>query len=370
LLREIIHVVGARPNFMKAAPVHAALSGSGEASQVLVHTGQHYDDVMSRVFFRELDLPEPDLNLEVGSASHAFQTAEVMTRFEKLLLERNPHMVVVYGDVNSTLAAALVCAKLGVPVAHVEAGLRSFDRTMPEEVNRILTDHISDLLFTPSVDGNENLAREGVPSHRVHLAGNVMMDTLLRLFPKALERWDAGLSDRWGEDGYILVTLHRPSNVDDPVRLAALMKAFDELSRETRVVFPIHPRTMSRLRSLSFKPAGKGFQLIEPLGYLDFLALQRHAAVVVTDSGGVQAETTFMGVPCVTARSNTEWPVTTGTGTNTLAGGDPGALKKAVRAALQGPAAQKMLPPLWDGHAGERIAPVILKYGEGPDRPG
>ncbi|MFO7786024.1 MAG: non-hydrolyzing UDP-N-acetylglucosamine 2-epimerase [Thermodesulfobacteriota bacterium] len=359
--KRILHVVGARPNFMKAAPVHAALAEKEGVSQLLAHTGQHYDEVMSGIFFKELELPEPDLNLGVGSASHASQTAEVMIRFEKVVLEHTPDLVVVYGDVNSTLAAALVCAKLGVSVAHVEAGLRSFDTTMPEEVNRVLTDHISDLLFTPSVDGNENLAREGVDRSKVHLVGNVMIDTLMRLFPKALECWYQGLSEQWGQGDYALVTLHRPSNVDDPKRLGLLMEALDELCRDVRVVFPIHPRTRSRLKNLSFDPGGKDLHLIEPLGYLDFLALQRHASVVITDSGGIQAESTFMGVPCVTARSNTEWPVTTDMGTNTLVGFDTDALKKAVREALKGLPRPGAVPPLWDGHAGQRIASTLFR---------
>lgn len=356
---QILHVVGARPNFMKAAPVHSALAEHEGVSQLLVHTGQHYDDIMSEIFFKELELPEPDLNLGVGSASHASQTAEAMVRFEQVVRLHGPDLVVVYGDVNSTLAAALVCSKLGISVAHVEAGLRSFDKTMPEEVNRVLTDHISDLLFTPSVDGNENLAREGVPREKVHLAGNVMIDTLLRLFPKALQRWDETLSEAWGPAGYALVTLHRPSNVDDPERLQELMETLDELSRDIRVVFPIHPRTRKRIQELSFEPKGTNLHLTDPFGYLDFLALQRHADVVITDSGGIQAETTFMGVPCVTARSNTEWPVTTSMGTNTLVGRDTHALKKAVRAAIQGLPVPAAIPPLWDGLAGKRIASVL-----------
>jgi len=359
LPNQILHLVGARPNFMKAAPVHAALAEHEGVSQLLVHTGQHYDAIMSEIFFKELELPEPDLNLGVGSASHASQTAEAMVRFEEVVLRQSPDLVVVYGDVNSTLAAALVCSKLGVSVAHVEAGLRSFDKTMPEEVNRVLTDHISDLLFTPSVDGNENLAREGVLREKVHLAGNVMIDTLLRLFPKALKRWDETLSEAWGPAGYALVTLHRPSNVDDPERLQELMETLDELSRDIRVVFPIHPRTRKRIQELSFEPKGTDFQLTDPFGYLDFLALQRHADVVITDSGGIQAETTFMGVPCVTARSNTEWPVTTSMGTNTLVGRDTQALKKAVRAAIEGLPVPAAIPPLWDGRAGKRIASVL-----------
>lgn len=360
--KRILHVVGARPNFMKAGPVHAALAELEGISQILVHTGQHYDEVMSEVFFKELKLPKPDLNLDVGSASHAVQTAEVMILFEQVVLRHQPDLTVVYGDVNSTLAAALVCSKLGVPIAHVEAGLRSFDKSMPEEINRILTDHVSDLLLTPSVDADENLAREGVSSDKVHLVGNVMMDTLMRLFPRALERWNQELSGKWGQGDYALATLHRPSNVDDPSRLELLMDALDKLSLEVRVLFPVHPRTRTRIDGLSFKPAGKNFHLIEPLGYLDFLALQRNAAVVITDSGGIQAETTFLGVPCVTVRPNTEWPVTTKTGTNTLVGHDMAALKKAVRAALEGPSIPGTLPPLWDGCSGERIASVLAGY--------
>lgn len=356
---RMLHVVGARPNFMKAAPVHAALAGKAGVSQILVHTGQHYDAAMSEIFFRELDLPEPDLNLGVGSASHAAQTAEVMIRFEQVALEQMPDRVLVYGDVNSTLAAALVCAKLHVPVAHVEAGVRSFDRTMPEEINRLLTDQASDLLLTPTVEGNENLAREGIPSHRIRFVGNVMMDTLLRLFPKALERWDGGLSDKWGREDYALVTLHRPSNVDDPDRLVRLMGTLDELSRDLPMIFPIHPRTRKRLQDLSMEPRSGRFHLIDPLGYLDFLALQRHAACVITDSGGIQAETTFLGVPCITARANTEWPVTVATGTNTLAGEDTHALEQAVREVLDGHGKRGTLPPLWEGHAGERIADAL-----------
>jgi len=359
-MKQIIHVVGARPNFMKAAPVHAALKARPEASQILVHTGQHYDPVMSDIFFRELGLPAPDLNLGVGSGSHAVQTAEVMVRFEEVVLDTNPDLVLVYGDVNSTLAAALVCSKLGVAVAHVEAGLRSFDRTMPEEINRLLTDQISDILFTPSADGNENLLREGVAEDKIHLVGNVMMDTLLRLFPRVLERWDRGPAEQWGREDYALVTLHRPSNVDDSQRLGDLMRTLGELSRDVQVVFPVHPRTRQRLDSVESGPGGGRVHLIEPMGYLDFLGLERHARVVITDSGGVQAETTFLGVPCITVRANTEWPVTTDIGTNVLAGLETETLKREVRKVLAGEARQGVVPALWDGHASERIAARIL----------
>ena len=356
---RILHVVGARPNFMKAAPVHAALAEKPGVAQVLVHTGQHYDRAMSEIFFRELELPEPDIDLGVGSASHAAQTAEVMTRFEAVVLDRTPDRVLVYGDVNSTLAAALVSAKLHLPVAHVEAGVRSFDRAMPEEINRLLTDQASDLLLTPTVEANENLAREGIPSHRVRFVGNVMMDSLLRLFPKALERWEGGLAETWGQEAYGLVTLHRPANVDDPERLRALLRTLEELSQDLPLVFPIHPRTRTRLQDLHLEPRSPRLHLVDPLGYLDFLALQRHAACVITDSGGVQAETTFLGVPCVTARTTTEWPVTLSSGTNILVGEDTDALARAVRHALAGHAERGALPPLWDGHAAERVADAI-----------
>ena len=359
MTQRILHVVGAPPNFMKASPVHAALAQHTGCTQVLVHTGQHYDAAMSEIFFQELGLPEPDLNLGVGSGSHAEQTATIMVRFEKVVLEHPPDLVVVYGDVNSTLAAAVVCAKLCIPIAHVEAGLRSFDRTMPEEINRVLTDQISNLLFTPSMDGNENLAKEGIPEDRIHLVGNTMMDTVLRLFPKALERWDHGLAETWGTEDYALVTLHRVSNVDDPNRLQALMDTLEELSHDLSIVFPIHPRTRARLQAMALEPQSPNLHLIDPPGYLDFLALQRHARMVITDSGGIQAETTFLGVPCITARANTEWPVTTDMGTNTLVGEDTNALKQAARDVLEGRAKQGSVPPLWEGHAGERIASVI-----------
>jgi UDP-N-acetylglucosamine 2-epimerase (non-hydrolysing) len=315
---------------------------------------------MSEVFFEELGLPRPHLNLGVGSASHAAQTAEVMTRFEPVVLDQRPDWVLVYGDVNSTLAAALVSTKLRVPVAHVEAGVRSFDRTMPEEINRLLTDQASDLLLTPTVEANENLAREGIPSRRIRFVGNVMMDALLRLFPKALERWEGGLAETWGQEDHGLVTLHRPANVDDPERLRALMGTLEALSRDLPLVFPVHPRTRKRLQDLRLEPQSPRLHLVDPLGYLDFLALQRHAACVITDSGGVQAETTFLGVPCVTARTTTEWPVTVASGTNTLVGEDTDALAQAVRNVLAGRAGPGALPPLWEGHAAERIASALL----------
>ena len=351
---KILHVVGARPNFMKVAPVRAALAEHDGVRQVLVHTGQHYDDFMSDIFFRQLDIPEPDFNLEVGSGSHAKQTAEIMTRIEPVILETKPDTVLVYGDVNSTVAAALVCAKLLVPIGHVEAGLRSFDRTMPEEVNRILTDRVADLLFTPSADGDENLLREGVAPDRIRLVGNVMIDTLIRLLPHAG-------TNAFAEKSFVLVTLHRPSNVDDPAELANILAALNEIASGIDVVFPVHPRTRQMMRELSHVELGSRLQLVDPVGYVEFLGLQRKAALVITDSGGIQEETTFLGVPCLTVRENTERPVTVSVGTNTLVGRDMQLLKMEAQKALSGNAKKGSVPPLWDGEAGRRIAEALVK---------
>ena len=358
-MMKILHVVGARPNFMKAAPVMDALSKRGGVTQVLVHTGQHYDLNMSEVFFRQLGMPEPDFNLGVGSESHAVQTAQIMMRFEEVVLSERPDLVLVYGDVNSTVAAALVCTKLGIRLGHVEAGLRSFDRTMPEEINRLLTDQIADMLFTPSVDGNENLAREGVSSEKIHFVGNVMIDTLIRLLPEAKgsKLKAEGLEDK----NYALVTLHRPSNVDEPEMLIKIMKTLEEISEDLPVIFPIHPRTRRRLSDLKLKTDNLNLRLIEPVGYLEFLALQKSATVVITDSGGIQEETTFLGVPCLTVRENTERPVTVEAGTNVLVGQDMKRLKKEVYKILDGKAKKGSVPPLWDGKASERIAEVVLR---------
>ncbi len=358
---------------MKAAPVMAVLRRRAGVHQTLVHTGQHYDQNMSRVFFQELGLPNPDIDLEVGSDSHAVQTAQIMMRFEAVVLAQRPDLVLVYGDVNSTVAAALVCAKLGVPVGHVEAGLRSFDRTMPEEINRLLTDQIADLLFTPSADGDENLLREGVAAEKIHRVGNVMIDTLVRLLPKAENRpilAELGLAEdgEWkGENGkgiseireYVLVTLHRPSNVDEPAMLREIMQALDKISHDIPVIFPVHPRTRQQLKNSQFTIRNSQLHLVEPLGYLDFLALQRHATLVITDSGGIQEETTYLGVPCLTVRENTERPVTVALGTNILVGQDMERLQAEVGRILAGDGKRGQRPPLWDGHAAERIANVI-----------
>jgi len=360
---HILHVVGARPNFMKAAPVLQALAQRERVRQTLVHTGQHYDFNMSDVFFQQLGMPAPDINLEVGSGSHAEQTSLIIARFEAIVVERKPDLVVVYGDVNSTVASAIVCAKLLVPVAHVEAGLRSFDRTMPEEINRLLTDQISDLLFTPSEDGNRNLLREGVAAEKLHLVGNVMIDTLVRLLPYALERLPKDIPER-----YVLVTLHRPSNVDDIGWLKSLFDIFLEISRDVPVLFPVHPRTKGRIADAGIELSNRtspGLKIIEPTPYLEFLALQSRATVVITDSGGIQEETTFLGVPCLTVRENTERPITVSIGTNTLVGRDIARLRTELKAVLAGKAKRGTVPPLWDGRAAERIAQVIAQSQSG-----
>jgi len=358
---HILHVVGARPNFMKAAPVLRALAAHSGVRQTLVHTGQHYDAAMSDVFFHQLEMPQPDYNLGVGSGTHAQQAAGVMLTFEPLVRECKPDLVLVYGDVNSTVAAALVCSKLGLRVGHVEAGLRSRDRSMPEEINRLLTDQLSDLLFTPSADGDENLLREGIDPAKVHLVGNVMIDTLVRLLPRAEAHLPADLPSP-----YALVTLHRPSNVDDLPWLRELLDTLADLSGQLHVVFPVHPRTRQRLNEIaSSHGAVAHLRLLDPLPYLEFLALQSHAAMVITDSGGIQEETTFLGVPCLTVRENTERPITVTHGTNQLVGRN---LQKLSEAAMQicnrdsigyTRARRTCELPLWDGRAAQRIAQII-----------
>jgi UDP-N-acetylglucosamine 2-epimerase (non-hydrolysing) len=352
---NICHVVGARPNFMKAAPVLRALRSYAATEQFVVHTGQHYDFNMSDVFFQQLEMAPPDINLQVGSGSHAQQTAQIMSRFEPVVLERKPDLVLVYGDVNSTVAAALVCAKLGTKLGHVEAGLRSSDRSMPEEINRLLTDQLADLLFTPSVDGNINLAREGISEEKVHLVGNVMIDTVVRMLPAARQTIAADLPEH-----FALVTLHRPANVDVPEWLDEFIKALVVIGKQIPVLFPVHPRTRQQLLARGKSLASShGILLMNPLPYLEFLGLQTRATVVVTDSGGIQEETTFLGVPCLTVRENTERPITVTTGTNLLVGRDPQKICAEVKRVLSGNVKRTGVPPLWDGHAAERIASVI-----------
>ncbi|HTR22605.1 MAG TPA: UDP-N-acetylglucosamine 2-epimerase (non-hydrolyzing) [Terriglobales bacterium] len=349
---KVFHVVGARPNFMKVAPVLSALKRRSGVAQALIHTGQHYDVNMSDVFFEQLGIPEPDFNLAVGSGSHAQQTADIMTRLEPVVQESKPDVVLVYGDVNSTVATALVCAKLGVRFGHVEAGLRSFDRTMPEETNRLVTDQLADFLFTPSEDGDENLRREGIPAEKIFRVGNVMIDSLTRLLPAARKIKNGRVSE-----SYALVTLHRPSNVDDSATLKAILDSLTEVNHALKVVFPAHPRTRQRLAD--FKLNSDQLLLLNPLPYIDFLALQMHATVVITDSGGIQEETTYLGVPCLTVRDNTERPITISMGTNVLVGRDRNRLKAELSNVLQGRSKRGSIPPLWDGRAGERIADVI-----------
>jgi len=348
---SILHVVGARPNFMKAAPVLRALQRRG-VKQGLVHTGQHYDANMSDVFFSQLAIPTPDWNLEVGSGSHARQTAEIMTRLEPVVLEGKPDIVLVYGDVNSTVAAALVCSKLLIRVGHVEAGLRSFDPTMPEEINRIVTDRLAELLFTPSEDGDSNLLKEGVAREKIHRVGNVMIDSLVQLLPAATQCASNGLPER-----YALVTLHRPSNVDDSDTLKSILDSLLEVGERLPVVFPVHPRTRQRIAEFGINVGN--LHLVEPVPYIEFLALQRRAAVVITDSGGIQEETTYLGVPCLTLRNNTERPITVTLGTNILVGQDRKKLNSEVMKICEGKAKTGTIPPLWDGHAGDRIAEIL-----------
>ncbi|MFO0951314.1 MAG: UDP-N-acetylglucosamine 2-epimerase (non-hydrolyzing) [Isosphaeraceae bacterium] len=358
----VCNVVAARPNFMKMAPVVLEMRRRG-VDQFLVHTGQHYDANMSDVFFEELGMPRPDVHLGVGSGSHASQTAAVLNSFEATCLERKPDLVVVAGDVNSTLACALTASKLQTPVAHVEAGLRSFDRRMPEEVNRVLTDHISDLLFATEDDALTNLAREGVDASKVHLVGNCMVDSLMRHVETALDRrpWErVGLNPT----GYALVTLHRPSNVDDEAALRGLINAVNRVSDRLDVVFPVHPRTRARMEKAGV-PLTRRVHLSEPMPYVEFLGLMARARCVLTDSGGIQEETTALGVPCLTLRENTERPVTIRQGTNRLIGADPAGIEGAVEEVLAGRWPGGVRPALWDGHAARRIVDVVEQWSAG-----
>lgn len=355
----VLNVAGARPNFMKIAPLHRAMVTSGEIRPVFVHTGQHYDDNMSQVFLEEFDLPEPQFALGVGSGTHAEQTARVMLAIEPVIEETKPDVVLVVGDVNSTVAATLTAVKLGVATAHVEAGLRSFDRAMPEEINRLLTDAIADFLFAPSRDGMENLRREGIPDERIFFVGNVMIDTLLTLESRArcstiLEA--LGLKPR----NYVVATLHRPSNVDNAEALTSSIEALERVGSLMPVVLVAHPRTQARLDALGLLEQLRGrVTVMEPLGYLDFLKLMMESALAVTDSGGIQEETTVIGVPCVTMRENTERPITVSEGTNRVVGRDPTAVIAAVEQALGEPR-RPHRPELWDGRASGRIAQVLL----------
>lgn len=358
---EVLCVVGARPNFMKIAPIMAAFADRPVQAR-LVHTGQHYDAAMSDGFFEQLGIPRPHVNLEVGSASHAVQTAEIMRAFEPVLDQEAPRAVLVVGDVNSTLACALVAAKKGVPVIHVEAGLRSFDRRMPEEINRVLTDQISDLLFTTERGALDNLKREGIAPERVHFVGNVMIDTLRRNLDRAIPA--AKTLGYRPSSGYAVLTLHRPSNVDDRDTLVGLLDAVGRIAARLPVVFPIHPRTRAAAERLGLgaRLEQPGIRLLPPLGYLEMLGLTREATLVLTDSGGLQEETTALGVPCITLRENTERPVTLTEGTNTLTGPDPEKILQCFEDILTSGGKGGRIPEYWDGRASERIAAILRDW--------
>lgn len=369
---KILNVVGARPNFMKIAPIMREMQRRPDIfNPVIVHTGQHYDEEMSDAFFNDLGIPEPDFYLDVGSASHAVQTARIMTAFEPVVIAEQPDWVVVVGDVNSTIACALVCSKLGIRVAHVEAGLRSRDRTMPEEINRLLTDAISDLLLTTAEDADANLRAEGIEAKKIRFVGNVMIDSLFYSLENAAA---SGIREEYGvsEGEYAVVTLHRPSNVDHKATFQGILSALIDISDRLPVIFPAHPRTKSRIVrfGLGKMLRGSGVRLIDPLGYSDFLRLYSGSRLVLTDSGGLQEETTALGIPCVTIRENTERPITITLGTNQLAGTDPKRILELVGQILEGNGQnEKKIPPLWDGKAAVRICDAIVDYSQRTDSP-
>lgn len=360
-MKQISLVVGTRPNFVKAAPLLTALDRDGSFSVRLIHTGQHFDPKMSQIFFEQLQMPEPDAYLGVKADSSAGSIAKTMIALEVEFKAHPPSLVVVFGDVNSTLAAALVANKMDLPLAHVEAGLRSFDRTMPEEHNRILTDMLADLLFTPSADANENLSKERIPDERIFLVGNIMVDSLMRFRPVAegMKTWEQFGLER---EAYVLVTLHRPGNVDDPDQLKEILAALEEIAKEWPVVFPVHPRTMAGMNPADVQERKKrGLRFVEPMGYLDFISMISGAKVVLTDSGGIQEETTVLGVPCLTIRENTERPITISKGTNRLVGTSKNAILSAFKKSVLKPVAPGSIPDLWDGKTAQRIVEILKK---------
>ncbi|HFD31699.1 MAG TPA: UDP-N-acetylglucosamine 2-epimerase (non-hydrolyzing) [Gammaproteobacteria bacterium] len=368
--KEILCIVGARPNFTKIAPIIAAMKAKGKnISPYLLHTGQHYDEAMKASFFKQLGIPEPDVDLEVGSGSHAVQTADVMKKFEPVLDERNPAAVLVVGDVNSTIACALVAAKKGIPVIHVESGLRSYDREMPEEINRVLTDQISDLLFTTERSAHANLQKEGITEERVVFVGNVMIDTLFKNVEKAIPMEqtlsESGVENNF-ENGFGLITMHRPSNVDDEVVLTSLIETLVNLSKELPLIFPVHPRTKGHIEKFGLLDKIQNSQIIllPPLGYLHLLGFMKNAKVVLTDSGGIQEETTALGVPCITLRENTERPITIAEGTNTIVGSDPDKIIEAFNDVMSSGGKAGRVPEYWDGKAAERIVDYLDKWVE------
>jgi len=363
---KVFNIVGARPNLVKIAPLMREMGKHASIQPILVHTGQHYDEKLSDVFFRQMGIPTPDFNLEIGSGSHASQTAEILKRIEPLMINEKPDLVLVVGDVNSTIAASLAAVKLGISVAHVEAGLRSFDRTMPEEINRILTDALADYLFVTEEDAIGNLIKEGRPRERIYLVGNVMIDALREFLPLAQESSignELGLLNGNGVLPFAVLTLHRPSNVDSIQTLEKLLSAIDALAEELPVIFPVHPRTQDRLKETRTKHHPH-LRFIPPVGYLDFLCLLDRARLVLTDSGGIQEETTALGVPCLTLRENTERPITLTEGTNQLVGQDTKKIVNAAREVLAGKAKRGKVPALWDGNAAERIVDILLAEKE------
>lgn len=364
---KILNVVGARPNFMKVAPIHRQMHQRPEKFQpILIHTGQHYDERMSKFFFNDLGLPEPDMFLGVGSGSHAEQTARIMIEFEKVCLKYKPDLVLVVGDVNSTAACSLVASKLWIPVAHVEAGLRSFDRQMPEEINRLVTDALSDYLFITEKSGRENLLKEGISEDKIHFVGNCMIDSLVGLMEKA-EQSEIMEKLKIKEKKFVLVTLHRPSNVDEPENFSKILNALEEIQKSVKVIFPIHPRTQKNIKSFGLEKRVKSLKnlvLTEPLGYLDFVKLEKYCTFVLTDSGGLQEESTYLGVPCLTVRENTERPITVELGTNEVVGMNTQKIIESARKILSGKWKKGKIPPLWDGRAAERIVEILGDVGK------
>jgi len=363
--QRIVNIVGARPNLPKIAPLIREMQRHPEIEPVLVHTGQHYDENLSNIFFRQMGIPDPHINLGVGSGTQAAQTAEILKRVEPLLIEKQPDLVLVVGDVNSTIAVSLAAAKLGIPVAHVEAGLRSFDRSMPEEINRILTDALAEYLFATEDAAVENLLKEGRPRELIHLVGNVMIDSLLHFLPFSQQSRigdELGLRNGKGWQSFGVLTIHRPSNVDSTEKVAELLGAIDSIAQQVPMVFPVHPRTQQRLAHSGIKHHPQ-LRLIPPLGYLDFLCLLSKATLALTDSGGIQEETTALGVPCLTLRENTERPVTVSQGTNVLVGTNPHKIVAAAEQILRGDGKRGRMPSLWDGHAAERIVEILLRAG-------
>jgi len=359
-----LSVVGTRPNFMKIAALISEIKKRKEINHILVHTGQHYDESMSKFFFDQLNIPKPDINLGIGSASDVTQTAEIMLELEKVLLKQKLDLVIVVGDVNSTFAAAITARKCGINIAHVEAGLRSFDLTMPEETNRILTDHVSDLLFTTEESANKNLLKEGIDNSRIFFVGNVMIDTLLKHKKKAEQ---SKILSKLGlrKSNYALLTLHRPSNVDDKKSLRSVISIIEKIQKKIKIVFPVHPRTLKNIKKFQLYEQikkQKNVLLIEPLGYLDFLNLMSNSKFVITDSGGIQEETTVLGVPCITLRDNTERPVTVVQGTNLLVSTDKNKIINISSEIMKGSDVKGNIPKLWDGKAAKRIVDVIIKH--------